>query len=387
MDFNELKLSLIQEIMSREFSAEQLSQIKENLYIITNQEMPAKKGIVEFTEKEMNTMPKHIKKLLIIDKKRCRLRTHPSGKNNVTYEIRFRRDGYNICACGKTLELAKANFIEKCKSVDVVGVTTVTPTKFNDFAQFYFKHFRKEKVSPATFRTDTTRYNRYLLPKFNQKPIKSITPADCKFLLDEIKEQGKGKTADEIHSLLSVIFKAAIAHGIINRNPLDLILHIQHERKHGQALTKDEEQALKLGLNGSKYQGAIMLMLYTGLRPNELKTAKIDGNFIIAQNSKRKNKKIAYKKIPIIKALQPFLSFPFNSFNLNMLRAEIRKLLPGHILYDLRTTFYTRCDEYGVLNAARDEFVGHSSGVLTNTYRNLSDEYLLEEGKKLNKWE
>jgi integrase len=60
--------------------------------------------------------------------------------------------------------------------------------------------------------------------------------------------------------------------------------------------------------------------------------------------------------------------------------------LPNHKLYDLRTTFYTRCDEYGVAAPARDEFVGHSSGVLTNTYRDLSDEYLLKEGAKLNEW-
>ena len=60
--------------------------------------------------------------------------------------------------------------------------------------------------------------------------------------------------------------------------------------------------------------------------------------------------------------------------------------LPNHKLYDLRTTFYTRCDEYGVAAPARDEFVGHSGGALTNAYRDLSDEYLLKEGKKLDEW-
>lgn len=388
MDFNGLKLSLIQEIMSREFTAEELAQIKDNLYAITNQDTPAKRGIVEFTDKEMNTMPKHIKKLLILDKKRCRLRTHPSGKNTITYEIRYRRNGYDISASGKTIELAKENFLNKCKSVECLDNSLCDiPKTFDAFSMYYFENFRKEKVAKATFKSDMIRYNNYLKPLFKQTPIKKITPSDCKKLLDKVKVEGKGKTADELHSLLNVIFKSAIAHSIIDKNPLDIVLHIKHQRKNGKALTKEEEQSLKSALKGSQYLTPLMVLLYTGLRPNELKSAKIEGQFIVAENSKRKNKKVEYKKIPIIKALKPFLSSSIECPSLDTLRKHFNQAIPNHILYDLRTTFYTRCDELGVSAVARDEFVGHSSGALTNAYRNLSDEYLLEEGKKLNGWE
>ena len=40
-------------------------------------------------------------------------------------------------------------------------------------------------------------------------------------------------------------------------------------------------------------------------------------------------------------------------------------------------------NECNIADAARDEFVGHSLGVLGNAYTDLSDEYLLKEGKKL----
>ncbi len=59
-----------------------------------------------------------------------------------------------------------------------------------------------------------------------------------------------------------------------------------------------------------------------------------------------------------------------------------KAVLPNHILYDLRTTFYTRCKECEISNAARDECVGHSLGALGNAYTNLYDEYLLREGEK-----
>jgi integrase len=315
------------------------------------------------------------------------LRTKKSGENTVTYEIRFRRDGYNICACGKTIELAKANFLSKCRGAMTDEITSNgVPTLFDDFSKYYFNTFRKEKVSEQTLRADLSRYKNYLYPYFKNTPLKNITPIACKTLIDGIKNNGKGKTADEIYSLLSVIFKSAIAHGTIERNPLNIVLHIQHERQSGKALTKDEEQRLKTALQGSQHLQAIMVLLYTGLRPNELKTARTDGNFIVAQNSKRKNKKIAYKKIPIINALKPYLDKPFNFANYEILRKCFKSVFPNHIIYDLRTTFYSRCDEFGVSVPARDEFVGHSNGALTNAYRDLSDDYLLKEGEKLNKW-
>lgn len=391
MQDDKTKLFIMQEIMAKSFSSEELEQIKEKILSLQRKDNNtiAKMGVVNFTEKELNTMPKHIKKLLILDKKRCRLRTKQSGENSVSYEIRYRANGYNISASGKTIELAKANFINKCKTADKTSpkqTAVNVPQTFDAFASYYFDNFRKEKVSALTLRNDLNRYKHYLKPHFKQTPIKNITPSECKKLLDKVKEQGKGKTADELHSLLNVVFKSAIAHGIIERNPLDIVLHIQHERKSGKALTREEENTLKTALNGSKHLQSFMLLLYTGLRPNELKTAKIDGGFIIAQNSKRKNKKIAYKKIPILKALKPYLSETLTLSAPYTLREKLKNILPNHILYDLRTTFYTRCDEFNVSAVARDEFVGHSNGALTSAYRDLSDDFLIKESKKLDKW-
>ena len=130
-----------------------------------------------------------------------------------------------------------------------------------------------------------------------------------------------------------------------------------------------------------------MLMLCTGARPNELETARIDGKFIVMKNSKRKTREIEYKKIPIIDLLRPYLpaggdipKIPLR----NNLERNFAKTVPNHKLYDLRTTFNTKCEEAGVANTARMKFMGHSLGTLRDTYTDLSDEYLLREGAKLN---
>ena len=58
---------------------------------------------------------------------------------------------------------------------------------------------------------------------------------------------------------------------------------------------------------GTPYQQMFAVELYTGMRPNEYYTAKVEGDFIVANNSKRKNGKTELKKIPISRCLRPML--------------------------------------------------------------------------------
>ena len=347
-----------------------------------------KQGFVEFTKQEMKQMPKEIRKLILIDKKRCRLRTHTSGRNTVTYEIRFRSGGYDVSACGKTIELAKSNMLAKLKTAKPKRTTSTVPITFQDFTIFYFEKFRKPKVTTQTYYNDENRLKNHLFPIFGKLTLDKITPGDCQSLLDKLRAQGKGKTADEIYSLLSIIFKGAIAHELIERNPLNVVFHVKHEHEHGKALTKSEETAFLEKIKGVPLEPLFVLALYTGLRPNEYRTAKIDGQFIVAVNSKRKTKKVQYKRIPICKKLSTYLEnvTQFPVYHDKYISMEFSKYCPNHKLYDLRTTFYSRCKELNVAENALKEFVGHSLGALGNAYTDLSDEYLLAEGKKLDNW-
>ncbi len=151
-------------------------------------------------------------------------------------------------------------------------------------------------------------------------------------------------------------------------------------------MTKDEEHKLLSETAGTRYQLLFAVALYTGLRPNEFKTARIEGAFIVAVNSKRKSKMVEYKRIPITPMLRPYLENvdELHFVRLEYLRDKIKQILPQHILYDLRTTFNTRCTECGIADVARKTFMGHSLGKLDNAYTDLSDDFLIIEGEKLN---
>ena len=302
------------------------------------------------------------------------------------YEIRLRSDGYNIYACADNLSEAKQKFLQKLNEYERLGEEQkAVPSTFSKFAEYFFDKFYNRKVSESTLRVAKNQFKNHLSPYFKDTTLKRITPNVCQELIDRLEAEGKGKTAEDVHSLLNIIFKAAIKHGLITNNPIDLVVHNKHAREHGKALTKDEEQLLLSSTAGSPYQLMFAIALYTGLRPNEYKTARIEGNFIVANNSKRKNGKKELKKIPITPMLKPYLNGinELHFTRLEQIRNQFNRILPGHRLYDLRTTFYTRCMECGIADAAIKKFVGHTLGGLADTYADLSDEFLFREGQKL----
>ena len=341
----------------------------------------------KFSAKEISSMPKTFRKEFRTEGCTAHVRKRRSGKNNWNYEIRYRRNGYNITVSSNYLDEAKRKFIEKLHYIDKHGTEkeNTVPSTMDAFSMYFFENFHKRKVVQSTYRIALNQYKNHVLPHFADMPIKKITPKKCQELLDKIDASGISRTADDIFSMLNVIFKAAIKHAIIEHNPMDMVFHKKHEREHGTALSKDEEKKLLDAMKGTPYELMFAVALYTGLRPNEYKTATIDGKFIVAKNSKRKGGKVEYKKIPIHPMLTPYMQGvdELKFCNEDTLRDKFRKLFPERRLYDLRTTFYTRCQECGVSPVARDTFVGHSLGELGNTYTDLSDEFLYAEGQKI----
>ena len=361
---------------------------------------PSEKSVtatIKFTREEVANMAKTFKKEFIANGLVARVIKRESGKNSFVYEIRYRRNGYNITASSTDLAEAKRKFLDKTSPENLreyyVGQapSNNTPTNFERFALYYFETFRKRKVAARTYLNDTNRLKKHILPVFGQLDIKKITPQNCQTLIDSLMEQDKCKTAVEIYNLLSCIFKNAVAHNLLTRNPLDIVIKPTYDQEHGTALTLQEEAALVNSLTGSRFDVAISLALFCGLRPNEIANEtnppSIKNGFIIAVNSKRHSKDktiIEYKRIPITDKLKPFIKNGIPTVPpLNVLRKHFSKLLPNHKLYDCRTTFYSRCKECGVDQRALDEYMGHSLGKIGNAYTDLSDEFLLKEAEKI----
>lgn len=350
--------------------------------------------MMKFTLKEISKMSSTFKKEFIANGLAAHVIKRESGRNSYCYEIRYRSNGYNITASSTDLAEAKRKFLDKTLPENItkyyVGAVNckALPMNFEQFALYYFENFRKRKVAERTYHCDLGRLKKHILPVFGKLETKKITPPSCQALLDNLMEQNKCKTAVEIYNLLSCIFKSAIAHDLLIKNPLDVVLKPTYDQEHGVALTKEEELILLNSVTDPVVKTAFAISLFCGLRPNELATAKVHGKFIRAINSKRRKKdkqEPEYKYIPISSKLQPFLPEQVPELpSQQVLRKHFNKALPNHILYDCRTTFYSRCKECKVDQRALDEFMGHSLGKIGNAYTDLSFEFLLKEAEKIN---
>lgn len=324
----------------------------------------------------------------------------PPRLHNRVYEKRARINGIDIYGSASSLEECEARFLddltEKIFAIREEGEhrTTRSTVLFTEWAEQWFTEVFKPNVTSSTYENEHGRYLKHIVPFFGKKKLREITPLDCVRFFNGLKDRGIERTAEGCYGNLKRIFDFALKSGLIRKNPLESVKPIKHERENGVPLTKEEEKTLLVRLKGKKYEAVLVLALYTGIRPCEYETARIEGDFIVAQNRKQKNvKKIVYKKIPITPMLRPYLKLikekmpqwlELTQNSAQKARWQFQELCPRHRMYDLRTTFATRCQECGVSETVVQAWMGHSPRTLLGrVYTKYSDDYLLKEGKRV----
>lgn len=330
-----------------------------------------------FTEEELKEMPKL---------KDGRTRITPDGY----YQIRYRKDGYDIQFTSKKLQVVKLKFREWVKSVSEQKRLPL-PKKtqiFRDFAEKYFEEVKRPNVSPYTYNLLHRRMTAYIFPVLGELKIKSISPLKCQALLNGILAEGKGRTAEDVKFILGEIFRAAVGEKLIADNPMQFVKIPKHQRQNGSALSRQEITEFIEACKKSPYQRLFMLYLYTGIRRNELHGAKIDENFItVACGKCRTGQRQQYRKIPIAPNLRQYLPISEEELGTanDVITKNFKKLCPAHNLYDLRHTFTTRTQESGINKTLVDVWTGHKDNrdMTASVYTHFSDEFQLAEIVKL----
>lgn len=344
----------------------------------------AESNIITFTKNEVKRMDKTFKKHFILNGYIAHVIKRKSGKNGFYYEIRYRRNGYNIRAASVDINEAKRIFLEKTLP-DNIGKYLIVKQKsgFNLLEEIFEEWHAYKKGTVVDKEHTRFRVNFNGLPEeIRKKPIAQIRTIDIDAILKEVKP----RKYEELRTLFNGIFKYAVASGIITHNPVALIKFKRAERQSRESLSKGEIVAFLERIKEPKYdeirQFAYILYFF-GLRPCEIdEETHREGNFLVTRNRKRKNGKIEYKKIPIPTQAQELIDWdkPLTA-DLHRLKINdiMKELLADKTAYCLRHTFATVCQQY-VRPDIVDIWMGDSPQRLVGkVYTHFPDDFMYEQ--------
>lgn len=342
--------------------------------------------------KRRNQMPKKYRPLFTEQW----FKDHTRQKDNGVYEIRCTINKIPISGSSKNLDIAVQRFLESLVQTDrdiEKKKPAVQRVTFNEFAEKWFELVKKPTVKANTYQSYLDVYFKHIKPFMENKEIQELTAMGIQPLLSNLYTKGQTKTAELIRLILNPIFKAAIAERLIAFNPMDGVQILKHHSKGSTALTYDEEATFLRKLANSPYRLAFVLMLYGGMRRSELATVRIEKNFVIVKNAKKRLSEIeTERKIPITPMLERYLQSVSEyelkeaiGYDSDVLTHNFKRLCPSHHLHELRHTFITRAQECGVPREVVSVWAGHAADntMTSNVYTHFSEEFLLSEAQKV----
>lgn len=323
---------------------------------------------------------------------------HVRQKPNGVFEARFRAHGYNICVSSVDYDKLKAKFMialaqyQPPKAEEPKRVEKERPL-FGDVAERWLE-LKRPTIKNPTYRYYVGLFGANILPVLGKRELHEIRQSDAQQLINEYVDAGKLRTAVKIFQTLKAVFDFATGEELLDRSPMRLLKPPKYEEENGAALTLAEERELVEKLEKSKCSpevgGALLFLLYTGIRRSELASAQIEGGFVRVICSKvRKGYKERQRLIPITPMLARYLP-QIELDKLRMVRPDaltqaMKRLMPAHHLHELRHTFITRCQECGVAREVVSVWAGHAADntMTSNVYTHFSREFMLKEAQKV----
>lgn len=279
---------------------------------------------------------------------------------------------------------------------------------FSQLADDYLERYAKQ--AKKTWRQDEARLNKHLIPKFGTLPSLSITHNDIAKFHSKI-----GKTrpyeANRLIELVSVMFKKGMQWGLLPedfKNPANNIEAFK-EHKRERWVTPEElpRIAESIDLEQNPYvRDAIWLYLLTGLRKNELLSAKWDYvdwnreelNLPDTKSGRPLHLPLSSEAIALLKKTPRLEGNPYilagaregqHLVNINKPWGRIRKRasVDDVRLHDLRRTVGSWLAQSGNSLHLIGKVLNHSNSATTEVYARFAQDHVREaleaHGKKI----
>lgn len=374
-NFNGKDMQLLSETVSQAAASAALHAVRSVLQEGPPKSPQTKKtGALKFSLKELNTMPAKLKNYFVVKDRIVRYRYHKG-----VYEINYRRDGIKLYVAAKDLATLKVRFRQELEqylllhpecpkarrsrydplpeepNLPVYSPPSPQPAApenvpFQDYVDQWLT-LKKQTVKSRTYQEYERMAKFHFEKDFKGVRLKDMTRAKIQEYLFKLVEAGKHRTAEKLRLAFSCIFDLA-SEDLGIPSPMKKIVLPYHESKKGSALTKEEEKTLVdycIAHRDSAASSALLVMLYFGLRRSELKTIRIEGEFLVCTTSKQRQGRVEIdRKIPFSPVFRRVLAHVdferARTVNLSTIQTTFKRLFPDHHPHELRYTYITRAN-------------------------------------------
>ncbi|HXK39307.1 MAG TPA: site-specific integrase, partial [Candidatus Paceibacterota bacterium] len=125
------------------------------------------------------------------------------------------------------------------------------------------------RLAPSTLVLMEGHWNRYVVGRFAERRLHSITPFDLRSFSESIVEEASIYQAETALRLLRSILRAAVEDGLLARSPADEVSAPRRPHHKNRYLT-EEEVAQLVAAHPMKYRAFVLIAAYGGLRFGEI---------------------------------------------------------------------------------------------------------------------
>ena len=266
--------------------------------------------------------------------------------------------------------------------------------------------FMKNKngmVEKSSLKSYKVWYN-CLKPLYNKR-MRDIRTLELQNFINSLSYLSTG-TLKNLKSFIRMLFKDAMEMDIITKDYSEFIKLPRHKPKIERKVFTDEEIALLWeNVNELEYADVILILIYTGMRINELlklpkENVNLEENIIIGGSKTEAGKNriipIHPKIIPlVIKRMENKTEYlipnrrksnyyEYNNFRTKEFMAIMKQLGMEHTIHDTRHTFATMISDVSDNESAITGIIGHTNINMTKRYTHTSIEKMRKEMEKIN---
>ena len=266
-----------------------------------------------------------------------------------------------------------------------------------------FMKNKKDMVGKSSLKSYKVWYN-YLKPLYNKR-MRDIRTLELQNFINSLSYLSTG-SLKLVKSFIRMLFKDAMEMDIITKDYSEFIKLPRHKPKIERKVFTDEEIALLWeNVNELEYADVILILIYTGMRINELlklpkENVNLEENIIIGGSKTEAGKNriipIHPKIIPlVIKRMENKTEYlipnrrksnyyEYNNFRTKEFMAIMKQLGMEHTIHDTRHTFATMISDVSDNESAITGIIGHTNINMTKKYTHTSIEKMRKEMEKIN---